>query len=164
MHRCLSSSSTFQGPDLSPPPIQAARENRVRNKIGCGIAFPRRREIGVCAKKNRVRNEIGCGTGIQINLRPDNKIRYKIDPHDKWKYVKIIENGGKETGKYNNWSNVKYGCNMFSVTLDSLSFFKTPSGSSSNVFNDENDFRTECPTVGSPICYSGITKIYESTS
>ena len=35
--------------------------------------------------------------GIQINLRPGDQIRYKIAPHDEWKYVEVNVKGGKET-------------------------------------------------------------------
>ena len=98
---------------------------------------------------------------IQINLHPGDKIRYKIAPHDEWKYVEVIGKEGKETGKYNNWYNVKDGYINFSINLDELSIFEKVLGSSSGVFNLENDLREKWTTVGSPIAFSGITKIYE---
>ena len=69
------------------------------------------------------------GKKIQINLRPGVKIRYKIDPHDDWKYVEVIGKAGKETGKYNNCYNVTDGYNRFSINLEILNIFEKISGS-----------------------------------
>ena len=101
------------------------------------------------------------GKGIQINLRPGVKIRYKIDPHDAWKYVEVIGKAGKETGKNNNWYNVTDGYNWFSLNLEILNIFEKVSGSNSTDFNLENDMREKWTTVDSPIAFSGVSKIYD---
>ena len=76
---------------------------------------------------------------IQINSYPGVKIRYKINPHDEWKYVEIIGKAGKETAKNNNWYNVTDGYNRFSLNLEILNIVENVSGSNSNDFNLEND-------------------------
>ena len=87
------------------------------------------------------------GKKIQINLRTCIKTRYKINPHDEWKYVEVIGKAGKETGKNNNWYNVTDGYNWFSLNLEILNIFEKVSGSNSTDFNLENDLREKWTTV-----------------
>ena len=40
-------------------------------------------------------------------MKRNDKIKYKLNDDDQWKEVMILCRGGKTTGKYKNWFNIK---------------------------------------------------------
>lgn len=96
----------------------------------------------------------------RIILSPGDKLRYKINPNDEWKIVEVISKAGKSTGQFKNSYNVKHNDNIFHLNLDNLVQFERHLDDDTSD-NLEFDLRHKWSTLGSPIAFSGISKIYE---
>ena len=95
----------------------------------------------------------------KIYLTRGDIIRYKTNSNDDWKIVEVISKAGKSTGRFQNCYNVKHNDDEFYINLDELYNFE-------RIFNDgsddyiEYDLRQKWSTLGSPISFSGVSKIY----
>lgn len=96
----------------------------------------------------------------RIILTPGDKIRYKTNLNDAWKTVEVISKAGKSTCQYKNAYNVKHNDNIYFLNLDNLAGFERQLNDDNND-NLEFDLRRKWSTLGSPIAFSGISKIYE---
>ena len=99
---------------------------------------------------------------IRIILSPGDKIRYKSQLYDEWKIVEVISKAGKSTGQFKNSYNVKHNDHTYFLNLDNLVRFERQiNGDNDENNNLEFDLRQKWSTLGSPIAYGGISKIYE---
>jgi len=98
----------------------------------------------------------------RIILSPGDKLRYKTHLYDEWKTVEVISKAGKSTGQFKNAYNVKHNDHTYFLNLDNLVRFERQiNGDNVDDDNLEFDLRQKWSTLGSPIAYGGISKIYE---
>ena len=96
----------------------------------------------------------------RIILTSGDIIRFKTSINNDWRSVTIISKAGKSTGRFKNCYNVKDHHTTYYLNLDEVYKFEKRSNddTSSNI---EEDIREKWVTLGSPISFAGITKIYE---
>ena len=98
----------------------------------------------------------------RIILFPGDKLRYKSYLYDEWKPVEVISKALKSTGQFKNAYNVKQNDSTYFLNLDNLVRFERQiNGDNDEDNNLEFDLRQKWSTLGSPIAYGGISKIYE---
>ena len=95
----------------------------------------------------------------KIYLTKGDIIRYKSNSDDDWKIVEVISKAGKGSGRFKNCYNVKHNDDEFYVNLDDVYQFEQLSNDD---FDDdiEYDLRRKWTTLGSPISFGGVSKIY----
>ena len=96
----------------------------------------------------------------KIYLTRGDTIRYKTNSNDDWKIVEVISKAGKSSGRFKNCYNVKHNDNEFYINLDKIYAFERRSSNGSDD-DIEYDLRQKWSTLGSPISFSGISKIYK---
>ena len=95
----------------------------------------------------------------KIYLTKGDIIRYKTNSNDDWKIVEVISKAGKSSGRFKNCYNVKHNDDEFYINLDELYNFERISNDGSDDYI-EYDLRQKWSTLGSPISFSGVSKIY----
>lgn len=96
----------------------------------------------------------------KIILSSDDTLKYKRTREDNWKVVKVISKAGKSSGRFKNCYNVKDDYTSYYLNLDDIYRFEKIQINTEPV-GIEEDIRQKWSTLGSPITFAGITKIYE---
>ena len=84
---------------------QSSESSDIGGKVPVKLIDDGKEEANADMILNKTNDEEICGE--KIKLKPNLVVKLQKTPNEEWSHVKIINRGGKSTGKYKNWWNLQ---------------------------------------------------------